>query len=108
MWIPAGSGYRTIATFNYYSTSIIETCVTLPTSMRASPTLDIVAGTNYYLLSKSGGNDPFNSLSIVNTPTVNTVTLQNSTEVSGTQGQAYSGFTETSVTTSYIAFNAEL
>jgi hypothetical protein len=108
MWVAAGSGYRSIGSFNYYSSSIIEGSVTLPISMRTAPTLDIISGSNYYLLSKNGGNDAFNSLAIINQPTVNTVTLQNSTEASGTQGQAYSGFTETSVPTSYIAFSAEL
>ena len=108
MWVPAGSGYRSIGSFSYYSSSIIEGSVTLPISMRTAPTLDIISGTNYYLLSKTGGNDAFNSLAIVNQPTVNTVTLTNTSEASGTQGQAYSGFTETSVTTSYIAFSAEL
>jgi hypothetical protein len=108
MWVPAGSGYRSIGSFSYYSSTVIEGSVTLPISMRTAPTLNIITGTNYYLLSKTGGNDSFNSLSIVNQPTVNTVTLTNTTEVSGTQGDAYSGFTETSVTTSYIAFSAEL
>jgi hypothetical protein len=108
MWVPAGSGYRSIGSFSYYSSTVIEGSVTLPISMRTAPTLNIISGTNYYLLSKNGGNDSFNSLSIVQQPTVNTVTLTNTTEVSGTQGDAYSGFTETSVTTSYIAFSAEL
>jgi hypothetical protein len=73
--------------------------------MRTTPTLVAASGSLYYALFRNGAPDYFDSLTIGETST-NTTTLSNSTEISGTAGQA--GMMITQNASASILFSAEL
>jgi hypothetical protein len=78
-----------------------------PVGMRTNPTLTVATGTNYYGFKRNGADDNFNSLS--STASFASVTGQmlfNSTEISGTAGQA--GTVRTNNASAKIEFSAEL
>ena len=88
--------------FSYANTSV-TVGVFLKQPMRASPTLDCTTGTDYYTYQRNGGTDGFNSFTVDQT-SQNFVTMFNSSEISGTAGQAglvYAG-------SGSVAFTAEL
>ena len=89
----------------YYSASEMAGYVQFPVTMRTTPTLSITSGTNYYGMSRNGGDDYVNSFTIVQASTTGSG-FNNLTEASGTAGQA--GALRTHNASSFMAFSAEL
>jgi hypothetical protein len=89
----------------YYSASEVSGYVQFPVTMRTTPTLVASSGTNYYNLSRNGGDDAFNSLTIVQAATTG-AGFNNTTEASGTAGQA--GGLRTNNASTSISFSSEL
>jgi hypothetical protein len=87
----------------YYSTNV-RGVARFFKPMRASATLDMVTGTDYYKIFRDSGNDLINSFTAIanNQSSI----LYNSTEASGTAGQA--GDFITNNASAFIAFDAEL
>ena len=88
-----------------YSSSQVSAYITLITSMRATPTLDMVSGTDYYRFTANATNTNFNvlSLDIGNT---RAVTVFKGSLSGLTGGQA--GFINAINASSYIALASEL
>jgi len=89
----------------YISATELNNIIQFPVLMRASPTLDIVTGTNYYKINRSGATDSFNSFTIARATTRNCL-IYNSSEISGTAGQA--GETLSGNASAFLSFTAEL
>jgi len=87
----------------YYSTNV-RGVARFFKPMRASATLDMVTGTDYYKIFRDSGNDLINSFTAIanNQSSI----LYNSTEASGTAGQA--GDFITNNASAFIAFDSEL
>jgi hypothetical protein len=89
------------------STTEMNVGIVNPVAMRTNPTLTVATGTDYYGFKRNGADDNFNSLS--STASFASVTGQmlfNSTEISGTAGQA--GTVRTNNASAKIEFSAEL
>jgi hypothetical protein len=71
----------------YQTSSELNNIIQFPVLMRTGPTLDIVTGTNYYKINRSGASDGFNSFTIARATTRNAL-IYNGSEISGTAGQA--------------------
>ena len=79
----------------------------LENPMRTTPTLDIVTGTDYFkIFSAGGGDDELNSFSIMGNSTERFVIANNTSEASGTAGQA--GYVQSSSNSAYLGLEAEL
>jgi len=89
----------------YISTTEVDAVITFPVSMRTGPTLDIVTGTNYYKIDRTGGADSFNSFTIARATSKSCV-IYNNSEVSGTGGQA--GEVRSGNASAFLSFTAEL
>jgi len=89
----------------YISATELNNIIQFPVLMRAGPTLDIVTGTDYYKITRNGGTDRFNSFTIARATTRNCL-IYNSTEISGTSGQA--GETMSGNASAFLSFTAEL
>ena len=89
---------------NYSATQLNLTC-SFPVTLRTLPTLVASTGTNYYKFERNSATDSFNSLTIYQAGT-NQAMLYNSSEISGTAGQA--GSVSTDADLSSVAFSAEL
>jgi hypothetical protein len=100
----SGDNYPVFNAF-YLSSSAIYTVVPTKVTMRTNPSLVQTTGSSYYRFLKEGTSDFFDSISIDESRT-NSVELLNSTEVSGTAGQA--SWVRLNNASSYLAFNAEL
>ena len=109
--------YRTIVPLNtantgfsmafYTATANGRFAMHLENPMRATPSLDIVTGTNYFkIFSAGGGDDQFNSFSIMGNSTEKFVIANNTTETSGTAGEA--GYAQSANNSAYLGFEAEL
>lgn len=88
----------------YYNATIATVVCQFPVSMRTSPTLTSTTGTSYYNFARNGGTNNLNSFSL-GSASLTLAYLNNSTEASGTAGQA--GLVSCGSSGS-IAFNAEL
>jgi len=89
------------------STTEMNVGIVNPVAMRTTPTLTVATGTDYYGFKRNGADDNFNSLT--GTASFASVTgqmLYNSTEISGTAGQA--GTVRTNNASAKIEFSAEL
>ena len=94
-----------IANMSYYNATYLGGNITLPVTMRTTPSLDAASGTNYYSMFRNNGNNTVNSWAIVDShPQV--VNIYNTAQASGTAGQA--GWSATNFNGAYVAFNAEL
>ena len=89
----------------YQTSSEVNAIIMFPQTMRGNPTLDIVTGTNYYKINRSGASDGFNSFSIARA-TNKSCLLYNISEVSGTQGQA--GEVQSGNANAFLSFSSEL
>jgi hypothetical protein len=89
----------------YYSASEVSGYAQFPVTMRTTPSLVASSGTNFYGLSRNGADDFFNSLTLVQ-PSTSGAGFNNTTEASGTAGQA--GGLRTQLSGSSISFSAEL
>lgn len=83
----------------------MEVVVNLPVTMRTTPTLSATSGTNYYNFQRNGAADNFNSLTL-NIGSPDSADIVNTTEISGTAGQA--GVCHTNNASASVAFSAEL
>ena len=90
---------------HYYNTTYIRTVYTYRKIMRATASLDIVSGTDYYRIVRNNSSDTFDDFTLT-TGTEKAGLLINTTDVSGTGGQA--GDIRTANASAYIAFDAEL
>ena len=72
--------------FYYNSTQIKLTC-NLLTTMRTTPTLSHLTGTNYYIIYRDGGLDEFNSFTLEPASDANRCGIYAHQNVSGTSGQ---------------------
>jgi hypothetical protein len=90
-----------------YSASYALGLLYLPVVMRTAPTIAVTSGTDFYYFERNGGLDLVNAFfGAANTNPNNTITLRNSTEVSGTAGQA--GFFASNNASANISLSAEL
>jgi hypothetical protein len=89
----------------YYGSTQANAYISLPVTMRTTPSLVMAIGSYYRYVSAGGGSDTFTTLTIDGTPSVNLVDLYNNTEVSGTAGQ--SAISRTTNALARIAFSAE-
>ena len=91
---------------SYESASIVVGTIFYPVTMRSAPVLFASSGTNYYMAISSGNpSDTLNSFTITNSSVSNAVVF-NSSEASGTAGQALR--VKTNNASSSIAFGSEL
>ena len=103
-WLFNSGSSSILGTTFYQSASRIHIPVLFPVTMRVAPSLSATSGTNYYNFQTSG-DDNFNSLTI-GAASPQSAYLFNTTEVSGTAGQA--GMTLTNNASTSVAFSAEL
>jgi len=100
-WRPITSGDQDLSIGWYFTNSHMSSLLSFPTTMRTSPTMTAESGYNFY---RNGDFDSFNNLSLEQANTNNALLL-NTTEMSGTAGQA--GLLRSAGSTSVI-FSAEL
>jgi hypothetical protein len=89
----------------YYSASEVNTSIKFPVTMRTAPTLVVASGTDYYIVERNNAGDTINTFTIYRSQ-VNAAQLFNTTEASGTVGQA--GAVNTNNASASISFSAEL
>jgi hypothetical protein len=94
-----------IATGYYYTSSVFISQIPFQTYMRATPTLDVNSGTNYFILFTNGAGDGFDTVSL-NDANPYTMAVTNTTQVSGTAGMA--GQFKTNSASASLAFSSEL
>ena len=95
---PVGGGFNN-------GTTTMETVIQFPVTMRTTPTISQAIGTDYYVFNRAGANDGFNSLT-VDRASQSLVICYNSTEISGTSGNA--GWVYTNNASAFLSFQAEL
>jgi hypothetical protein len=100
-YIPFANGYQ-------FSGTQVTGVTPFPVAMRTAPTLDMSGGTDYYLFSRNGANDFWNTcISDGSSTTTGAITV--SSNISGTAGQGGAFYSATANTgTGYIAWSAEL
>jgi hypothetical protein len=89
-----------------YSSTELLGMVYLPTSMRTTPTISQVTGTDYYIFYRNAGNDTFNSIQLNLDFTPQIINFNNGAQISGTAGHA--GLIATNNAASFVAVTAEL
>ena len=89
----------------YYNATYLQGVIQFPVTMRTEPTLVASSGTDYYNFARNGGTDTYNSLTILRAAKT-AASVTNTSEVSGTAGQAGEMFTNNA--SASIAFSAEL
>jgi hypothetical protein len=105
-WMIATGNNKSIGSGYNYTTTNMQMTIQHPVTMRTVPTLYQATGTGYYTFERNGTGDAFNSLTLGST-TTDTVSLPfNSTEISGTAGQA--GNVYLSNASAYVGLSAEL
>jgi hypothetical protein len=102
----ASGGGSPLGNASNYTSTIIRFIVRTIIEMRTNPTLEATSGTNYYLFQRNSGNDSFNSLTSVGYTNPVAITLQNSTEISGTAGDG--GWVYLDNASAKVALSAEL
>jgi len=100
----SGAGSYFSNAFYYASTHLI-TAVNYPVAMRSTPSLISATGTNYYQFYRNATADGLNSLTLTSNG-LTSGSLQNTTDVSGTAGQAGALYADNANV--LIAFQAEL
>lgn len=88
-----------------YQSSSMYGMLQFPVTMRTTPSLQSVSGTNFYNFYRNGTADNFNSFGLQNASSTGYVFFNN-TEISGTAGDA--GWVEGGNASSFVAFQAEL
>jgi hypothetical protein len=96
---------KSVGTGYMYSATQMNCQVKFPTTMRATPGISASSGTDYFAFGRNSASDTFNSLTI-NQPHENGCEVYNSTEISGTAGQA--GGVNTNNAAAYLGFSADL
>ena len=104
-WQPiSASGENLSMGFMYSATQLQFTILPIVT-MRVTPTVVQVTGTDYWQFNRNGGQDLFNSWTLA-TASPTAISLYNNTEISGTAGNA-GGIASNNVATR-LGFSAEL
>jgi hypothetical protein len=100
-YIPFSNGYQ-------FTSTQVTGITPFPVAMRTAPTLDMSGGTDYYLFSRNGANDFWNTcISDGSSTTTGAITV--TSNISGTAGQGGAFYSATANTgTGYIAWSAEL
>jgi hypothetical protein len=100
-YIPFSNGYQ-------FSSTQVTGITPFPVAMRTAPTLDMSGGTDYYLFSRNGANDFWNTcISDGSSTTTGAITVPSN--ISGTAGNGGAFYSATANTgTGYIAWSAEL
>ena len=88
-----------------YQSSSMYGMLQFPVTMRTTPSLQSVSGTDFYNFYRNGTADNFNSFSLQSASSTGYVFFNN-TEISGTAGDA--GWVEGGNASSFVAFQAEL
>ena len=88
-----------------YNSALIHGNVDFPTSMRTTPSLEIVSGTNFYRAYGNATSDAFDDFFALE-GTVNNSGIRNNTAFSGTQGYGY--WIQAENASCKVAFSAEL
>jgi hypothetical protein len=96
---------KDLGTGAYYSSTLFAFSARFPVTMRTSPSLDYVSGTDYYRIYRNGATDQFNVMSGVRSNS-NSIAIDTSTGTSGTAG--HGGIMATANSNAYMAFAAEL
>jgi hypothetical protein len=104
-WLAVKGQNKTICTAAMYDATQTLGGLVLPVTMRTTPALDIVTGTNYYSIERNGASDTFDSFTIYRA-TENIAGLFTNSGVSGTAGHA--GLFECKNAASFIGFTSEL
>ena len=104
-WQPINAASQNISMGFMYSASQVQFTILPIVTMRIAPTIVQTTGTDYWSFSRNGGTDTFNSLTLA-TATTSAISLYNSTEISGTAGQA-GGISSNNASTT-LGFSAEL
>jgi hypothetical protein len=101
---PNGTG-GSIGSAAYYTSASVFVSLNFPTSMRTSPSMEQVTGTNYYNINRNAANDNFNTFTL-NDSNIDSADLYVDSDVSGTAGHA--GRCRFNSASGYVAFSAEL
>jgi hypothetical protein len=105
-YLHAESTSQSIGIGTYYNGSTLLTLMQLPVTMRTTPTVENVSGTNYYQVVRNDGTDDFNSFTSLSRASNKALTLDCTSNISGTAGQA--GIVMTNNASAKLAFTAEL
>jgi hypothetical protein len=97
---------QSIGIGTYYDATTLLTLVQLPVTMRTTPTVDQVNQTNYFQVVRNSGTDDFNLFTSISRASNKAVTIDCTSNISGTAGQA--GIVMTNNASSYLGFIAEL
>ena len=101
-----GNGQELGSGWNYDS-SQLSGLLYAPVSMRATPSIISSSGTDYYIFYRNGAGDTFNSLTIENSNSANTVvSYYNNSQISGTAGQC--GVVRSNNASASVALSSEL
>jgi len=95
---PIGTGW-------YYNSSILDTVIQFPVTMRIAPSIVQTTGSGYFAFVRNGGVNYFNSFGADQIST-RIASINNTTEASGTAGM--SGIITAATTSTSLAFSAEL
>jgi hypothetical protein len=104
-WKFANTLNASIAASTVYSSTRVDCYVRCPVTMRATPSMDIPSGSNYFQ-TYAGSYSAYQSTWLLNVATPDGVQLYNSSVTGFTEGRA--GWTTNSNANAYIAFSAEL
>jgi len=105
-YLHAEGNAKSLGRGGYYSSSQAEFSLFPPVLMRANPSLEIVTGTDYYIVYRNGGGDTLNSFTLNTESTKEAVSMLNNSEASGTAGHAAHFVTNNG--SSKIALSSEL
>jgi hypothetical protein len=106
-YLHASGNNQNINMSAYYTSSYLVGNIDFPVEMRSAPSLVHSTGSNYYRIFRNGTTDDFNDFSEgLARPTKNSASLETSTNVSGTAGEA--GITTTLNASAFIAMQSEL
>jgi hypothetical protein len=97
---------KTIGIGSWWTASSIETVAFFPISMRASPTVDATAGTNYYGINSNGA--VYNITNSWSIGRVNLTSSQMYVNPASTGTGGHAGLVTSNNASSYVAFNSEL
>ena len=98
-----GAGALGMAT--YYTSSNMRASISFPVTMRAAPTLNVTEVSNGYQMNRNSGSDKVDDFTI-NQANLTEAQLINSTDASGTAGQA--GTLHADLSNCFLAFISEL
>jgi hypothetical protein len=104
MW--ASGNNKAISQGFYLSSSFVYSDWGFPVTMRTTPTIITTSGTNYYLITSAGGGNDYVDVFATDAISPTVAEIYNSTQVSGTAGQACR--ITTANASSSIGFSAEL